>query len=52
MARATAVTNEEWAYASKLKTTSEVFLYMTRNFTAKNPLPAEKIHGVEFIVKP
>ena len=52
MAIAIRISDEEWVYATKVSNNQEIFNYLSRNFVAKNVLPAEKVHGVEFIVKP
>ncbi|NUM34750.1 MAG: hypothetical protein HUU50_09410 [Candidatus Brocadiae bacterium] len=51
MAIAIRIQDEEWVYATKLNSNQEIFNYLSRNYVAKNSLQAEKIHGVEFIVK-
>ena len=52
MAKAIPVTANNWNYAVRIRNNQDFFNYISRNFVAKKPIEAEKIHAVEFFAKP
>lgn len=52
MAQAIPISDSDWNFAVKVKTNLDLFNYHSRIFIAKQALPAEKIHPVEFFPKP
>ena len=52
MAEAIPVLDNDWAIAIKIRTSQDLFNFSSRSFMVKNSIPAQKLHPVEFFVKP
>lgn len=51
MTKAISVKEEDWKFAVRIRSNQDFFNYISRKFVAKNTLPAQKVHTVEFFAK-
>ena len=52
MAKAIPMSEANWQYAIRVSSNQDFFNYLCRPYVAKESMPAEKVHTVEFFAKP